>query len=131
MARQTRQRQAVLTVLEQAADPPTAAAIFERVRERLPGVGFATIYRVLGSLAREGRVQAIQVGSTTQYDRRTDRHDHLVCRGCGKLVDVVVALPPELLDHTARQHGFALLEYRTELHGFCPACRGTTDDRMT
>jgi Fur family ferric uptake transcriptional regulator/Fur family peroxide stress response transcriptional regulator len=123
MIRKTKQRQVILEVVERSHDHPTAAQIYERVQRLLPGVGYATIYRNLGALAEEGMIQEIRVGETAQYDRRTDRHDHAVCRNCGKLVDVMVSLPAEVIQTVLEQSGFQVADYHTEVFGLCSECR--------
>lgn len=123
MIRQTKQRQAILEVIERSRDHPTAAQVYERVRLVLPGLGYATVYRNLSALANEGLIRVLQVGEVTQYDRRTDRHDHAVCRRCGKLEDVVVPLSAELVRAAAEQSGFQLAGYHTELIGLCSECK--------
>jgi Fur family transcriptional regulator, peroxide stress response regulator len=123
MIRQTRQRQAILQAVERSHDHPTAAQVYERVRQVLPGIGYATVYRNLGALAEDGLIREIRVGDVTQYDRRTDRHDHAVCRGCGKLVDVLVPLPSETIQAVMDQCGFKVAGYHTEVFGLCSECR--------
>ncbi len=123
MMRQTKQRQAILEVVERAHDHPTAAQVYERVQRMLPGIGFATVYRNLGALAKEGVLQEIRVGDVTQYDRRTDRHDHARCGGCGKLVDVLVPLPRETVQAVLEESGFQVAGYHTEVFGLCAECR--------
>lgn len=123
MIRQTKQRQAILEVVERSHDHPTAAQVFERVQRVLPGVGFATVYRNLAALAEEGLIREIRVGDVTQYDRRTDRHDHAVCGQCGKLVDVMVPLPAEVVQAVMEQCGFEVAGYHTEVFGRCSECR--------
>lgn len=123
MMRQTKQRQAILEVIERADDHPTAAHVYDRVQRLLPGVGFATVYRNLGALAEAGLIREIRVGEVMQYDRRTDRHDHALCRRCGKLVDVMVPLPAEVIEAVREQSGFHVVGHHTELFGECPDCR--------
>jgi len=123
MIRQTKQRQAILEAVEGSHDHPTAAQVYDRVRRVLPGVGFATVYRNLGTLAEGGMIREIRVGEVTQYDRRTDRHDHAVCRRCGKLVDVMVPLPIEVLQAALEQSGFQVAGHHTEVFGLCSECR--------
>lgn len=122
MIRLTKQRQAILEVVERSHDHPTAAQVYERVQQLLPGVGFATVYRNLGALSEEGMVREIHVGDVTQYDRRTDRHDHAVCDRCGKLVDVMVTLPAEVIA-AVEQSGFQVAGHHTELFGLCSDCK--------
>ncbi len=123
MMRQTKQRQAILEIVERSGDHPTAAQVYERVRQVLPGIGYATVYRNLSALAEDGHLQEIRVGEVTQYDRRTDRHDHAVCHRCGKLVDVLVSLPQEVVQAAVETSGFQVTGYHTELTGLCVECR--------
>ncbi len=123
MIRQTKQRQAILEVVERSHDHPTAAQVYERVQQVLPGVGYATVYRNLAALAEEGMIQEIRVGEVTQYDRRSDRHDHAVCGRCGKLVDVMVPLPSEVVQAVLEQSGFQVAGHHTEVFGLCADCR--------
>ena len=83
--RQTQQRQLIFDLVEQAADHPTAAQIFERARQLMPTIGYATVYRTLGTLVDEGMIRELRVGDVAQYDGRTDRHDHVKCRRCGRV----------------------------------------------
>jgi len=123
MIRKTKQRQAILETIERSHDHPTAAQVYERVQRVQPGVGFATVYRNLRALADEGQIKEIRTGDVAQYDRRTERHDHAVCRKCGKLVDLMVALPRDLLDSAAASSGFQVSGYHTELYGLCADCQ--------
>jgi Fur family ferric uptake transcriptional regulator/Fur family peroxide stress response transcriptional regulator len=123
MIRHTQQRQAILEAVERSPDHPTAAQVYERVRRVLPGVGFATVYRNLGALAGEGLIREIRVGDAIQYDRRTDRHDHAVCGGCGKLVDVLVPLPDAVVRSVLEESGFQVVGHHTEVFGLCSNCR--------
>jgi Fe2+ or Zn2+ uptake regulation protein len=123
MQKQTRQRQAILNLIQQADEHLTAAQVYERVRQVLPTIGFATVYRNLNAMAEEGVVRVIRVGDVSQYDRRTERHDHVVCRRCGKVADVQLPVPAETLAAAAAETGFRIDEHHTELSGLCPGCR--------
>ncbi|MFN3649763.1 MAG: Fur family transcriptional regulator [Armatimonadota bacterium] len=123
MVRQTKQRQAILEIVERSHDHPTAAQVFERVQRVLPGIGYATVYRNLGALTEEGMIREIRVGDVAQYDRRTDRHDHAVCGQCGKLIDVEVPLAVEAVQAALDETGFQVAGYHTEVFGLCSECR--------
>lgn len=123
MIRQTKQRQAILEVVERSHDHPTAAQVYERVQRVLPGVGYATVYRNLSALSADDLIQEIRIGEVTQYDRRTDRHDHAVCSRCGRVQDVTAPLPPEAVEAVTEQSGFEVSGYHTEFWGLCSDCR--------
>ena len=121
--RLTPYRAAVLEALRSSMNHPTAAEIYRKVRRRRPGVAYATIYNALGWLRRNGMVAELKFGdASSRYDPITTRHDHLVCTGCGALVDYEVPLPRKFWLRAGRRHGFRVQHYRLELFGFCPGC---------
>jgi len=121
--RLTPYRAAVLEALNASLNHPTAAEIYHKVRRRRPGVAYATIYNALGWLTRNGMVVELKFGdAASRYDPITARHDHLVCTGCGALVDYEVPLPQRIWQRAGRRHGFRIHHYRLELFGFCPSC---------
>lgn len=130
--RVTRQRTSVLAAL--AARPHSGAdAVLTAVRADMGQVSTQAVYDVLNTLAGRGIVRRIQpAGSTARYELRVgDNHHHLVCRGCGAVVDVDCAtetapcLDPAGLD--ARAPGFVVDEAEVTFWGLCDTCStGTT-----
>src|ERR1700754_3720261 len=97
--RLTPRRRAVLDVLRGATDHPTAADVYDRVRVVSPGIGAATVYRTLGLLVEAGLALELNLGDgvAARYDANTQRHDHVVCDGCGQAVDIDLLVPRDLL----------------------------------
>lgn len=120
--RLTPQRRAVLETLQASRDHPTAAELLPRVRERRPGTGAATVYRALAILVEAGLAQELSISDAegTRFDGNTDRHDHLICTNCGRMVDIAVPRPD--LSGTS-ETGFAITSYELRLHGTCPGCQ--------
>lgn len=123
MTRQTRQRDAILEYVSRSEDHPTAAQVYTEVRKVLPRIGFATVYRNLRVLSEDGQLQELRLGDVTQYDRRTERHDHVICRTCGRLTDVTLPHAEEAIEAAATQTGYQIERHHTELVGLCPSCR--------
>jgi Fe2+ or Zn2+ uptake regulation protein len=120
----TRQRDAVLQVIREREDHPTANEIFEAARRRLPTISHATVYNSLRYLKQAGLVQEIKFGdSSSRYDRETDRHDHAICNGCGKLVDFDLPETAKLMQAAARKSCFKAETVHLTLRGLCPDCR--------
>ena len=120
----TRQRQAVLQVIREREDHPTANDIFAAARRRLPGISYATVYNSLRFLKEAGLVHEITFGdSASRYDRETDRHDHALCSQCGKLVDFDLPQAAELMKAAARRSKFKPESVHLTLKGVCPDCR--------
>ena len=120
----TPQRDAVLQVILDREDHPTANEIFEAARQRLPTISYATVYNSLRYLREAGLVHEIKFGdSASRYDRETDRHDHAICNNCGKLVDFDLPQTAELMQAAARKSHFKAESVHLTLRGLCSVCR--------
>ncbi len=120
----TPQREAVLQVILKREDHPTANEIFEAARQLLPTISHATVYNSLRYLKAAGLVHEISFGdSASRYDRETERHDHAICSGCGKLVDFDLPEAAELMRAAARKSRFKPESVHLTLRGICPDCR--------
>lgn len=98
----------------------TAEEIFLALRQVYPTVVLATVYNNLNRLLQEDLIRKISVeGLPDRYDR-IQRHDHLVCRKCGKLMDIDLGDLTEQFEKTA---GIPILSYDLKLHVLCEACR--------
>jgi len=120
----TPQREAVLQVIRQREDHPTASEIFEAARQRLPGISYATVYNSLRYLKDAGLVSEIKFGdSASRYDRMLERHDHAICTVCGRLTDFELPQAAELMRAAARKSHFEPESVHLTLRGLCPDCR--------
>lgn len=98
----------------------TAEEFFLALRQVYPTVVLATVYNNLNRLLQEDLIRKISVeGMPDRYDR-IQRHDHLVCRKCGKLMDIDLGDLTEQFEKTA---GIPILSYDLKLHVLCEACR--------
>jgi Fe2+ or Zn2+ uptake regulation protein len=121
----TKQRGAVLRVIRDSDEHLTAIEVFERARQLLPGIAFATVYNSLRYLKNEGLIGEIRFGAgCTRYDRTLKRHDHAICNGCGKLVDLELSISDELIREAAKRSKFEPGSIEVTLRGLCPECSG-------
>jgi Fur family ferric uptake transcriptional regulator len=126
--RVTRPRATVLEVLDDATTGQqhlTAAEVAGRLRQRLGTVSLQAVYDCLEVLVDAGLARRIEpAGHAARYEGRVgDNHHHLVCRGCGRTVDVdcaVGAAPCLTASDTA---GFAVDEAEVVFWGRCPDCQ--------
>lgn len=87
--RHTIQKQIILEVVRQMCDHPTAEDVYNRVRDRLPSVSLATVYRNLEQMAAAGDIAKIEsAGSARRYDGTTEAHTHVQCTCCGRIEDL-------------------------------------------
>src|ERR1044072_8216310 len=120
----TKQRQAALRVIRESHEHLTANEVFDEARRLLPGISFATVYNSLHYLKKEGLIGEVRFGTDAmRYDRTLTRHDHALCTGCGKLVDLELPIPDELLKEAARRSKFKTGSIELTLRGLCPECK--------
>ena len=125
-SRITPYRAAVLQALRASRRHPTAAEVYRSVRRRKPGVAYATIYNALNWLTQHGLACELKFeGSAIRFDPLLERHDHLVCRRCGALLDSNVEIPGMHWKRAGQRFGFRVEEYRVQLRGVCSTCART------
>ena len=119
----TKQREAVLRVIRESNEHLTANEVFDDARRLLPGISFATVYNSLRYLKEAGHIAEICFGNgASRFDALTSRHDHAICNNCGKMVDMEIELPPEVVDFAAEFSKFKLESIELTLRGLCPKC---------
>lgn len=121
----TAQRLAVMRAIS-GHPHSTADTITEGVRAEIGTISKQAVYDVLGILSEKGIIRRIQPsGSSARYeDRVGDNHHHLVCRSCGKTVDVDCAVGKAPCLHAANDSGFLIDEAEVVYWGTCPDCLG-------
>ncbi len=123
--RRTRQRAAVDEILDETADFVSAQELHAALRERGFGVGLATVYRTLQTLADDGRVDVLRSdGGEAVYRRclRDEHHHHLVCRVCGAAVEIAGPTVEQWASSVADEHGYVDVDHTLEIFGTCPRC---------
>jgi Fe2+ or Zn2+ uptake regulation protein len=121
----TKQREVVLQVIREADEHLTASEVFAAAKDLLPSISFATVYNSLRFLKEAGHIAEIQFGNgASRFDRMTSRHDHAICTRCGKLVDIEMDLPADLLKNAAKFSKFKPESIEFTLRGLCPDCAG-------
>jgi Fur family ferric uptake transcriptional regulator/Fur family peroxide stress response transcriptional regulator len=120
----TKQRQAVLQVIREAEEHLTANEVFDKARKIQAGISFATVYNSLRFLKEQGMIGEVRFGTdAARYDRTLERHDHAICNACGKLIDLDLPIPDELLKKGERLSKFKAESIEVVLRGLCPDCR--------
>jgi Fur family peroxide stress response transcriptional regulator len=120
----TVQRRTILEVLARRTDHPTADQVFAVVRKRLPDVSRTTVYRVLDTLVRLGlAVKTPHPGASVRFDPRTERHHHLVCRDCDRVIDLHAPELNALRLPDTRGLGFEIDDFSLHIRGRCAACK--------
>ena len=122
--RSTRQRRAVQELLDDLDEFSSAQEIHARLRDKGSTIGLTTVYRTLQSLALAGQVDVLRPDDGEARYRRctTEHHHHLVCRECGRTLEVDSPAVEQWADKVAGQHGFTDISHTLEIYGTCGDC---------
>ncbi len=119
----TTQRAAVYDVLAGTTSHPTADDVFTSVRDDVPDISLATVYKALEAFVSCGVARKLALGSgPARYDGRTDDHEHIRCLSCGRVQDIEGLRPVDWMEGIAALTPFDVVGYRLELQGYCPDC---------
>jgi Fur family transcriptional regulator, ferric uptake regulator len=122
--RNTRQRAAVSALLESIDGFHSAQELHAMLRARGERVGLTTVYRTLQALADGGEIDVMRPPGGEHIYRQCSQghHHHLVCRACGKTVEVEGPAVEHWADRVAAQHGYVEISHTLEIFGTCSTC---------
>lgn len=115
----TKNAEYILEIINSSNSHLTAEQIYLRLKKKNKTVVQATVYNNLSALYQKGLIRKISVeGYPDRYDR-TLRHEHLVCRKCGKLSDIVLE---DLTAVLQKQVDIPMLSYDLKINYICDEC---------
>lgn len=123
--RSTRQKRALAAVLETSDTFRSAQELFTELRAGGENVGLTTVYNQLRALADSGEVDVLRSDDGESLYRRCttgDHHHHLVCRRCGRTIEVEGPEVESWAERVARDKGFVGVSHTVEVFGTCPDC---------
>ncbi|MBX3067090.1 MAG: transcriptional repressor [Cryobacterium sp.] len=125
MKRNTWQRSAVRTALDDQEAFVSAQQLHLQLRKDGTGIGLATVYRALADLASIGEADTLQSEEGEALYRACStgkHHHHLICRECGATVEFEANDIEEWAKRVAREHGFSNPEHVVDVFGVCAKC---------
>ncbi len=126
--RRTAEREALLAAALARGSHFTLDELAQDVLRRDSSVSRATVFRAMPLLVEAGILQPAPIGGDgRRFELALGRehHDHLTCRGCGRIVEFRSEAVERLQVEVARRHGFRLASHVHELVGDCAACRAS------
>lgn len=103
----------------------TAEELYNLIKKKIPDIGFSTVYRTLNLLAKAG-VASVRhfADENTLFEpiHKKEHHDHLICMGCGKIIEFTNKEIEKLQKNIARMHKFKVNDHKLEIYGFCLNC---------
>ncbi|GAA4194348.1 Fur family transcriptional regulator [Microbacterium oryzae] len=122
--RNTWQRERVRDALSGAEGFVSAQALHASLRAEETGIGLATVYRALAGLTATGEADTLQSPEGEALYRACSQghHHHLICRRCGRAVEIEAPPVERWAQETAAQHGFRDAEHMVDIFGVCAEC---------
>jgi Fur family ferric uptake transcriptional regulator len=129
----TVQRRLLLELLHDADGHIDAKELYRRASARDNSIGAATVYRSLNLFKRLGLVDEMRLGRVRCYYelKQSPEHQHLVCQGCGRVIEFQDPHFQRLIEAIKRQHGFNVTKAELYLEGYCPGCRDKDEEGQT
>ena len=115
----TKNARYILEIINNSTEHLTAEQIYLRLHEKNEKAVLATVYNNLSSLYEQNLIRKVCVeGYPDRYDK-TVRHDHLVCKKCGKLSDITLE---DLTEKLQKQIGVPMISYDLKINYICTEC---------
>jgi len=120
----TLQRRLLLELIRKADGHIDAKELYRRASSKEESISPATVYRTLNLFKRLGLVDERRLGKVRCYYeiKQPLEHQHLVCQGCGKVIEFESPLIRKLVEKVQREHGFNVTKAELYFEGYCPEC---------
>jgi len=126
----TARRRVLLDLIRGAGGHVDAKELYRRATSQGESISLATVYRGLRLFKALGLVDERRLGQLGCYYeiRRPVDHQHLVCQGCGKVIEFQSPLMRRLIDQVQHDHNFSVAKTELYLQGYCQECKWQTED---
>jgi Fur family ferric uptake transcriptional regulator len=123
--RNTSQRALILDVIHEGQGHLDADEVYRRARKKQPRLSLSTVYRTLQTLKRLGLVEEVHLDEAHHHYeiKSSTEHHHLVCLGCGKVVEFECSMSQKMKEEVSREKGFKVINTEVRMTGYCPSCR--------
>lgn len=123
----TKNAEYILEIINNSKAHLTAEQIYLALKEKNEKAVLATVYNNLSYLRKQGMIRKVSVeGYPDRYDNVT-RHDHLVCRRCGRLSDITLE---DLTERLQKQIDVPMLSYDLKINYICDKCLKEDEDSL-
>jgi Fur family ferric uptake transcriptional regulator len=139
--RMTRGREAIMSILAGAKEHLSAEDIYMKVHPSCPAVGLTSVYRTIEVLVSRGLVYKFDFGDgRARYElaegsKGERHHHHLVCTGCGSVIDYSDFIDEELVllkkaeDGLSKKYNFTITNHLIQFYGLCHQCQNIKDGK--
>ena len=123
--RATNQRALLLELIRQGKGHLDADELYRRAREKQPRLSLSTVYRSLQMFKKLGLVEELHFDDAHhRYEVKPSvEHHHLVCLGCGRIVEFQYPLTRYIKRNVAGAKDFEIIDTELRMTGYCSECR--------
>lgn len=128
----TPRRRHILKILLENKDKHLSAEdVYNLVKQEVPDIGLATVYRTLELFLDFDIIHSIdfgdgcrryEFGDSEEGEQQQHRHHHLICNKCGRIIEVNEDLLDDLEQRVSQEHDFTITDHQLKIFGFCREC---------
>lgn len=116
--RNTKQKELILTIINQSYSHPTAIEIYKECRKEISNISLGTVYRNLNLLVDQLQIKRIKMpNNVDRYDRIENKHIHFICTACNKITDL-----EDLKEKPTMINENKVFDYEMNFKGICKNC---------
>lgn len=123
--RVTNQRALILEIIRRGKGHLDADEVYRRARQKYPRLSLSTVYRTLQLFKKLGLVEELHFDETHHHYevKPSAEHYHLVCLGCGKVIEFRYPLSRYIKKNVPEAEDFEIVDTEIRMTGYCPGCR--------
>ncbi len=122
--RNTSQRVLIIDIIHGGQGHMDADEVYRRARKKQPRISLSTVYRTLQTLKGLGLVEEVHLDEEHHHYeiKPPTEHYHLVCLGCGKVVEFECQMSQKMKEEVSREKGYKIINTEVRMTGYCPSC---------
>ena len=123
--RHTVQREQIVDIFLVTEKHLTVQELYDLVRKKYKGIGYATVARAVKLMTESGICRQADFGDGSQrFEHKFghEHHDHLICVGCGKFVEIYSKRLEKLQEQLVTKHGYVQRYHKMDIFGLCSKC---------
>jgi Fur family ferric uptake transcriptional regulator len=129
--RKTGQRELIMSIFLGTEDHLTIEDLHRLVQKKDPAIGYTTVYRTLRLLTEAGLAREVRFGDNKTYFEHHynhEHHDHMICTGCGRVIEFFSAAIESLQEEMARRYQFIPTHHSLRIWGVCSECQESSEE---
>jgi Fur family ferric uptake transcriptional regulator len=123
--RKTSQRESILEIIRHGQGHLDADEVYQRARKKQPRLSLSTVYRTLQTLKELGLIEEVHLDENHHHYeiKASHEHHHLICLGCGKVVEFECPMSVQMMEEVSREKDFEVVNTEVRMKGYCADCR--------